>query len=256
MGFSDSYVAVLFDGQKAQTKTLRNIVNPQWNDVYSLYDIFNDFSNVKNPGEAIYIAVWDEGQTGKAELQGKCTLNLPEKDPSEQTMQLLWKVLYDENNRETSGRLRVGVQYIYDEEKFYSSEIARKKNETEKIESELKKLSEYTNLISNPFEIIINQEQSVGSQRVSSGILGKSQEILINKEKGRVEKYFDIIEKMMRLYIEIDKVRSKINLILWVFFALSFLTAFLREDFINVIIYNHHLIGDYKHFLSLYLLNF
>eukprot|EP00829_Urostomides_striatus_P010690 TRINITY_DN2539_c0_g1_i1.p1 TRINITY_DN2539_c0_g1~~TRINITY_DN2539_c0_g1_i1.p1 ORF type:complete len:295 (+),score=88.38 TRINITY_DN2539_c0_g1_i1:63-947(+) len=105
-GLSDPYTIVTYASQAAKTRIIKNTLNPNWNEVFSF--------TVIDEKEKIHVAVWDEDTIKKDDFEGTCELEIPDPQTDDQTMKTEWKVLYDEESRETTGKINIGLQYIYD----------------------------------------------------------------------------------------------------------------------------------------------
>ncbi len=125
-GSSDPYLVVYFQDQKAKTRTLKNNLNPVWNELFNFTVV---------PGDRhINIAIYDEDVVGSDELEGVCVLELPNEAECDQKMVIEWKSLEDSHQRDTGAKLRVGYQYIYDLARLIDSTISQREEELKESE--------------------------------------------------------------------------------------------------------------------------
>jgi hypothetical protein len=105
-------------------------------------------STVTNPKEKIDIGVWDEDLI-KDDLEGVCELELPDDRNNDQETQTMWKVLRDEEGNDTEGRLRVGLQYVFDPVRQVDSRLRRFEQEKSKLQEEFTRLSDITQALTS-----------------------------------------------------------------------------------------------------------
>ena len=152
----DPYVEIYFGKQSSKTKTASNTLSPVWNEYTSLY-IKYIFSFVDDEDDAIKIAVmnFNDSETPL----GICSKFLPRDENYEQNMITEWIPLTSVNGNKGYGKIRLGVQYIYDQVKFMDAYIDKREEEYKNVYEE----NEYTknNLKETfePFNVIIHEEE-------------------------------------------------------------------------------------------------
>lgn len=179
-------------------------------------------------------------------------------------MKTEWKVLYDEESRETTGKINIGMQYIYDPVKLSELKIHQKEEESLKVEEEYVQLAEfYKRLSCNP--IFFNKHLLVPIETIITKNFqdSRDEEVMSYRGKrkeaggsmlGSYEEQLCAIEELMNEKVSAfvspqTKWSSLAYATTCLYASLSCLIVFAREDFINVIYY-------YCKFYSLYFLSF
>ncbi|KAK7910021.1 hypothetical protein WMY93_014705 [Mugilogobius chulae] len=81
--FSDSYAIVSFLHQSQKTVTVRNTLNPTWDQTLMFYEveIFGDAENVRNNPPNVVVELYDQDTYGADEFMGRCVCQ-PSFDPN------------------------------------------------------------------------------------------------------------------------------------------------------------------------------
>lgn len=90
-----------------------------------------------DPNEKIQIAVWDQSASEGSAPMGKCVKSLPMEHGYDQKMITEWVPLVSTDGGENRGRIRLGIQYIFDQAMMLGSVIARREEEKKTLTEEL-----------------------------------------------------------------------------------------------------------------------
>lgn len=99
-------------------------------------------SDVENVDSRINVVVFNEGASESENIQGSCVIDLPAEQTHDQLMYQAWFDLLDASGRPSPGKIRLGIQYIYDQVRLFETLIQRKEEECRGIDEELKKTEE------------------------------------------------------------------------------------------------------------------
>jgi hypothetical protein len=94
-------------------------------------------SFVENPADPIEIVVWNSDQEARENLAGTCMVVLPDPESNDQQMSTNWYPLTREDAKETVGKIRLGIQYLYDQVKMYDTLLHKKENDRQTLVAEL-----------------------------------------------------------------------------------------------------------------------
>ncbi len=92
---------------------------------------------MENPNDKIHIVVWDATAAEGADPMGKCEYGLPMEQGYDQRMLTEWLTLSSADGKQSRGRIRVGIQYIYDQVKMLESTIRQREEEKQTHLAEL-----------------------------------------------------------------------------------------------------------------------
>ncbi len=139
-GSADPYAAVYVGNQKSRTNAMPNTLQPVWNEMLSLYvpqDYTRFSSFVDNPNDKMHIVVWDSTAAEGADPLGKCEYALPMEHGYDQRMITEWVPLVSQDGRQSRGRIRLGIQYIFDQALMLDTVIKRREEEKDTLMTEL-----------------------------------------------------------------------------------------------------------------------
>jgi len=155
-----------------------------------------------------------------------------------------WYKLTNDKGQENNARIRIGIQYIYDQGLFFENLIKSKEEERSEIEKELRVKEDILHLTSVPFEYIFNPEKFQEEKKEtmifwdSNGIVGKAMESFrsfIGPKVDVAEKFLE--EKASGIIIKNINWQTISQICCLLYLGMSTLATFSREDFMNVTIY-------------------
>ncbi len=114
---------------------------------------------MENPNDKINIAVWDEGTADTP--QGMCVRGLPLDPAYDQRMITEWIPLASADGKPGRGKIRVGIQYIFDQVRLVDTVIRKREEEYKAFSEDMQNTQEILNQTSTPFEILINPNYTV-----------------------------------------------------------------------------------------------
>ena len=188
------------------------------------------------------IAVWSHGQSSSV---GKCTVKLPDEKFNDQAMKIMWKPLYDEKEKETPGRLKIGVQYVYDQTKLMETQFAKNMQDIVETETELSTIANsflrLTRMLSfneylGIFDVIVMRDEIELRTETSELIKEWRGKIKSSprKQQRMIGVLADMTEEFLQQRIPVEKIKQHAYILIWIYFGLSILSTFFREDFLNV----------------------
>lgn len=176
--------------------------------------------------------MWDEGNSN-APL-GLCTAKVPVDPGHSQKMRTEWLELTSPEEL-PAGRVRLGIQYIYDQVKLIDTVVEKRKEERE---FHLKDLEESVNalrLTSAPFELLIGPMKGTGTQTHSdpTAFDDALDKVATTFSRGiaPIENY--VVDHAKALPATPWRKVALVGSLVYVF--LCFVIVFANEDFVNVL---------------------
>jgi hypothetical protein len=198
----------------------------------NLYGLKLNVSFVDNPNDMIKIVVWSKSNPNNP--LGICKKELPLDEDYNQTMITNWISLTSANEQEGYGRVRLGIQYIYDQVKFIEL-IMDKKNEEFRIANE--EYDRTRNILREtyePFDILIFEEAQREVVSAPDPLLTALGPISAALEKPLEVAEDYVTSKARGLRPASMKWSQLFTIGTLVYAVLSSLIAFHRQDMVNV----------------------
>ena len=89
--------------------------------------------------------MWDEVTAAEGDPLGTCVRQLPSEAEYDQRMITEWIPLLSFDGREKRGKIRVGIQYIFDQVKLCDGIIQKREEEYQTLTDDLKKTTDVLN---------------------------------------------------------------------------------------------------------------
>ena len=145
-GKSDPYCIVSIDGKHKQTSSYKpNTLDPVWNEDFILPVVSRE--------EIIKIEVYDRDTYGADDLEGIVHISLKELLHQENVDD--WLGLKRPDGEDELGYLRVRTQLIWSKKQYFIDNEAKTIAQIERIDNDLERLEEYTQLIDMPYGILL-----------------------------------------------------------------------------------------------------
>lgn len=199
----------------------------------------------------------NDGASEDENIQGCCTIDLPKEGSHDQLMFQKWFELKDASGNKSSGRIRLGMQYIHDPVRLFETLIKMKEEEHKVLSDELGKSDQVFKKTSGkslfchviifslaPFESLVypDEEQLEGNEK-KEGLISWELPPVITGTFATVQTAIGskvaIAEKILEFQVKniaIGKMDwatiTQISALIYMF--LSTIALFSREDFINV----------------------
>jgi hypothetical protein len=231
--------------QETRSRIIPNTLKPQWNDIYNLYFLSETIdSEVEDASQTLSVEICDEQPGTEPVVLGKCEVSVPDERTDDQAMQIMWKVLHDGQNKATTGRLRLGVQYIFDLVRLKDAEIRAEQGNLAQTEAELTTLLESSSRVCStdpqvnlgPFDVIVSQGRDpfrrnpTSIPKRDSPLKQRLSELVEKRAEAEAEAVPKVAPVIMGGFI-VPNAAAKSS---GVFFALALLAVVSHNDFVNV----------------------
>ena len=85
------------------------------------------------------VVILNEGAADSENIQGSCTINIPKENGHNQLMFQNWFPLQDASGNPSKGKIRLGIQYIYDQVKLFDTLAQLKEEDLKNLTDELQR---------------------------------------------------------------------------------------------------------------------
>ena len=202
-------------------------------------NITKNNSFVDNPNEKMNVAVWDEGTAETP--QGVCIKELPLEPQYDQRMITEWIPLTSADGKSGKGKIRIGIQYIFDQVRLLDTVIRKREEEYKALSEDLQNTQDVLTTTSTPFDLMTNIERIGKSQEIVmekmpspfTAVVGKVK-TAISSQVGAAESYISTTVRTLRPPNMKWAQLAQFSGI--VYAVLSCFAAFGKEDFINVLL--------------------